>query len=379
MLIKEGVKISEFNSTKWVINTPDNRNILVNENIMKLFNALKSSSNIEIAHKKFSSLTKIDLSFEEFKGIIDDKLDGYGILDFDKIKKKSKVGLYLKLKIELLNSKIIGVIVKPFVYFFNPRFFWLSISILFITNLYFIFIFFKIENFTIKNLALSSFCIYLSLILHEMGHIAASKYFKVKHGGIGMGFYWIFPVLYADITNVWTINKMKRIIVNLAGIYFELLYSFFFIIFYLISNKTIFIYLQTSIVVKSLFQLNPFVRLDGYWILSDYIGVPNLLEKSQKALSNWRVKSIPNFYLLIGYAIVNYALFFAYFIYVFLRYHDIVLKFPLIIYNLFYNIITFNFYKIDIDMTHFIVFVFYILLIRFVILNSINLFSRFAR
>ncbi|MEL7162822.1 MAG: hypothetical protein AAFN92_18840, partial [Bacteroidota bacterium] len=61
------------------------------------------------------------------------------------------------------------------------------------------------------------------LLFHELGHAASAYRFGVKPKKIGAGFYLVFPVLFADITEAWKLNRNRRLIVNMAGIYLQLL------------------------------------------------------------------------------------------------------------------------------------------------------------
>ena len=81
------------------------------------------------------------------------------------------------------------------------------------------------------------FCLsFLSVTFHEFGHVTATEYFGAKQDGIGGGFYLFSPVYFADVTDIWKLKPNQRIIVNLAGIYFELLICTIYIILALSFN-----------------------------------------------------------------------------------------------------------------------------------------------
>jgi len=123
------------------------------------------------------------------------------------------------------------------------------------------------------------------LLIHELGHAAAGYRFGIKPKEIGAGLYLIFPVLYTDVTEVWRLGKLKRTIVNLGGIYFQLLINLL-LIWYLVDHFGDFAQINTS---RYLIQLNvatifinavPFLKFDGYWIYSDLFSLPNLRRQS---------------------------------------------------------------------------------------------------
>jgi putative peptide zinc metalloprotease protein len=77
-------------------------------------------------------------------------------------------------------------------------------------------------DFSLKFL-LCLLVLYGCSILHEFGHAAAGKRFGATPGDIGFGFYFIAPVFFSDLSDVWKLPPKERIIVNLGGIYFELI------------------------------------------------------------------------------------------------------------------------------------------------------------
>ena len=109
---------------------------------------------------------------------------------------------------------------------------------------------------------------FVSVTFHELGHATATSYFGAKHGGIGGGFYLFSPVYFADVSDIWKLKPSQRIVVNLAGIYFELIISSLYILIGFIWGKEILLITGVLIFTKSLLNLNPFLRSDGYWILS---------------------------------------------------------------------------------------------------------------
>lgn len=117
------------------------------------------------------------------------------------------------------------------------------------------------------------------LVIHEFGHSTASLYYGVKPREIGFGFYFIFPMLYANVTDTWLLNKYKRIMVSFAGVYFQLIVNFLLIIFYLFNpNQAIAQAIMTSNII-CLYTLIPFFRNDGYWIYADFFEKPNLIRE----------------------------------------------------------------------------------------------------
>ncbi len=124
----------------------------------------------------------------------------------------------------------------------------------------------------------------LDTIFHELGHASALKYFKQEHGNIGIGLYLFMVVLYTDVTKAWRLKRRQRIVVNLGGMFFELIVFTAVFLLYLFSKDTIYLITLFLIDIKIIFSAVPFFRMDGYWVLSDLIGIPNLRKRANELL-----------------------------------------------------------------------------------------------
>ena len=124
----------------------------------------------------------------------------------------------------------------------------------------------------------------LSTVWHEMGHIQAARAFGLNRISIGAGIYYFIPVLFTDMTATYLLDKPKRLIIGMAGIYFEWIY-----VLALLSSSLFFeeqLLAQAGLIVflKSLYNLNPFFKTDGYWLLSDYLHIHQLRDRSYQTL-----------------------------------------------------------------------------------------------
>ena len=123
-------------------------------------------------------------------------------------------------------------------------------------------------------------------IIHEFGHGLTAKHFGGEVHEMGMLFLVLTPALYCDVTDSWLLpNKWKRIWISAAGIYVEcFLASLATFVWWnteqgllnSLSMATMFICSVNTI----LFNANPLLRYDGYYVMSDYLEVPNLRIKS---------------------------------------------------------------------------------------------------
>lgn len=119
------------------------------------------------------------------------------------------------------------------------------------------------------------------ILLHEVGHASAAFSFGIRPREIGMCLYFIFPVLYANVSDVWQLSAGKRNVVNIGGIYFQLLVNVILIsCFYTNISQPLLCTLIISNTISMVISLIPFFRYDGYWLFSDYFNIPNLRTKS---------------------------------------------------------------------------------------------------
>lgn len=129
---------------------------------------------------------------------------------------------------------------------------------------------------------------FLSVLFHEFGHLSACQYFGCPHGEIRLGLYLVFPVFYANVSPAWRLERKARVVVDLAGMYFQLLVTIPVSLLFHLTREPVWLLLFLELDAMILFSLNPFLRFDGYWLCSDLLGVPNLRSRSQLLIKTLR-------------------------------------------------------------------------------------------
>jgi putative peptide zinc metalloprotease protein len=119
----------------------------------------------------------------------------------------------------------------------------------------------------------------LSLIFHECGHAAACRYGGARPGRIGIGIYLVWPVFYTDVTDSYRLSKAGRLRTDLGGVYFNALCALALAGGYAATSYTPLILGVVSQQLLILDQFVPWIRLDGYHIVSDLIGVSDLFSR----------------------------------------------------------------------------------------------------
>lgn len=162
-------------------------------------------------------------------------------------------------------------------------------------------------------------------IAHEFGHALAVTRFGGKVRRMGLVLYLLQPAAYTDTSDAWAFPRIRdRVLVTLGGVYAESLVVIGLIVAWA-SNvvpsaaNNVFYVLAHVLVLRIFLNLNPFLRLDGYWLLSDVIGIPNLRAKAVTLLlalvapSKFRdktgfVRSPEERVFLIFYAVTSIAM-----------------------------------------------------------------------
>jgi putative peptide zinc metalloprotease protein len=123
-------------------------------------------------------------------------------------------------------------------------------------------------------------------LFHELGHAAACRYGGAVPGRIGFGVYLVFPAFYTDVTDSYRLGRAGRVRTDLGGLYFNVVALLLLGGGYLVSGDCILLLAVLITHVQMLQQLVPIVRFDGYYVLTDLIGVPDLFARLRPTLTS---------------------------------------------------------------------------------------------
>jgi putative peptide zinc metalloprotease protein len=130
---------------------------------------------------------------------------------------------------------------------------------------------------------------------HELGHAYVAVRYGCRVPTIGVAFMLLMPVLYSDVTDAWRLTKRRqRLAIDAGGIMVEGVIALFALFFWSFLpdgpvRSAAFFVGTGSILASLLVNLNPLMRFDGYYILSDLLRVSNLQARSFD-LARWRLK-----------------------------------------------------------------------------------------
>ncbi len=133
----------------------------------------------------------------------------------------------------------------------------------------------------------------LTKVLHEMGHGLACRRLGGRCHEAGVMLLLFMPCLYCNVTDSWMIpSKWKRAAIGAAGMYVELLLAAICTFLWWFSVPGFFNGLCLNVmfvwsISTLLFNANPLMRYDGYYILSDLVEIPNLRQKASVVVQRW--------------------------------------------------------------------------------------------
>ena len=116
----------------------------------------------------------------------------------------------------------------------------------------------------------------LSAAFHELGHAAACRYGGAKPGAMGVGLYLVWPAFYTDVTDSYRLGRGGRLRVDLGGLYFNAVFAVAVLGAWAFVRIDALLLVVAAQIVQMVRQLTPLVRFDGYHVLADLTGVPDL-------------------------------------------------------------------------------------------------------
>lgn len=235
------------------------------------------------------------------KEILNGKFEEWGFLDEGiKIVKKSPLEKIKKIHIVKFNvKKVLDVIYPIYSKAFTKKFLFILLAMLLVLAGFFIYAFIifsqnqSIEGAPVVNLKLSSmeilmifFFFVINTFFHEFAHAVTCVKYGGKVTSMGLMLFYFIPCFYCDVSSVYHFNSKKnRAVVAISGIMVNLFIGcLLMFIAFILSSFNIFnialFYMAISAVLISIYNLIPFVKLDGYWFLQALTGIDNLMDKS---------------------------------------------------------------------------------------------------
>ena len=134
--------------------------------------------------------------------------------------------------------------------------------------------------------------------LHELGHALTATRYGVRVAHMGVAMLVMFPMLYTDTSESWKLsNPRQRLAIASAGIITELGLAGLATLAWSLApdgpmRSALFFLATTSWILTLAVNASPFMRFDGYFILTDVLDLPNLHERAGALARNWLRRSL---------------------------------------------------------------------------------------
>jgi putative peptide zinc metalloprotease protein len=226
-------------------------------------------------------------------------LDRNGLLDTERgtrarrRKRRGRAaGGILNLRFKLIDpERLLNRLIHRVRFFFTPRFVFLSAGLIVAAMAVWIFNWNEILHASSQLIRLSTLpllvvTIFATITAHELAHGLTCKHFGGEVREMGFMLLYFQPAFYCNVSDAWLFpEKSKRLWVGFAGPYFELFLWALATLVWSVTDTDTWINRVSLVVmatsgVKTLFNFNPLIKLDGYYLLSDYLDIPNLRQKS---------------------------------------------------------------------------------------------------
>jgi len=146
------------------------------------------------------------------------------------------------------------------------------------------------EFFGMGNWFWLSITLAITKVLHEFGHGMTCKRFGGECHEMGVMLLVLTPCLFCNVSDSWMLpNKWHRAAIGAAGMYVELVLASLCTFLWWTTEPGTLHYLCLNVMFVSsvstiLFNANPLLRYDGYYILADIVEIPNLRQKASEIL-----------------------------------------------------------------------------------------------
>lgn len=149
--------------------------------------------------------------------------------------------------------------------------------------------------FSVQGLFWAGLAIAAAKVVHEFAHAYVCKAQGCRVPSMGLAFLVLWPVLYTDASDAWKLRERQaRLRIGAAGMLAEIVLAAYATLLWVFLpdgpvRSAVFLLATTTWILTLLINLNPFLRFDGYYLLSDLLRVPNLQARAF-ALARWRLR-----------------------------------------------------------------------------------------
>ncbi len=152
-----------------------------------------------------------------------------------------------------------------------------------------------VELFSLDGLLWMGVALSATKVIHELGHGLAARHLGCRVPAMGIAFLVLWPVLWTDTTDAWRlVRRRDRLLIDAAGMMAEIAVAILATLAWAVlpegpGRNAAFVLSSSTWILTLLVNLNPLMRFDGYYLLSDLLDVANLQDRAFR-LARWRLR-----------------------------------------------------------------------------------------
>ncbi|HEY7910571.1 MAG TPA: hypothetical protein VIG62_01565 [Blastocatellia bacterium] len=303
MKLKEGCKFFPYDngneSREFIVLTPDNRQFKISPLAKQILERLDGRTSLDRVVCELQA-GGMPISLGQLREFLEKQYGGLGIFDNlaasdnqarPALPAKPRVPFFLHW--DLIPKRYVAAIASPLRFLYSRPAVISGVALIFVAH-YLVYIEHPAQKLAARpgSLWVLLLC-FASILFHEFGHATAVSKFGGSPGRIGFGLYVLLPSFYADVSEVWRFKRRQRMVVDLGGIYFQLLSFVLFALLAATTDAPEYFAVCYFIDFMVLLNLNPAFHFDGYWLLVDYLAIPNLYRVSLSYMKD-KIKRVFN-------------------------------------------------------------------------------------
>ncbi|MCW2500293.1 MAG: hypothetical protein JWN87_1969 [Frankiales bacterium] len=279
---------SGYQQKQSLVRRADGQTVQLTPLLYQLLEELDGGRTVEEVAAALSARVDKSLDADDVAYLLEDKLRPLGLLvsldGTEAVAPKANPLLGLRCKVVVSDPAITRRITAPFAWLFHPVVLF-PVLAAFVAVCWFVLVDKGLASatrsaFETPGLLLAVFALtVLSAGFHEFGHAAACRYGGATPGAMGAALYLVFPAFYTDVDDSYRLNRRGRLRVDLGGLYFNALVAVAVTGLWLATRQDALLLGVATQLLQMLRQLAPVIRADGYHILADLTGVPDLFSQ----------------------------------------------------------------------------------------------------
>jgi putative peptide zinc metalloprotease protein len=284
---------SGFKDPPWIARLGDGRVVQMPALLFHVAEEIDGTRNTGEIAERVTAKVKRGLAAEDVEFLVAERLGPLGVVaapdgSTPRTKKLDPL-LALRFRVALVPARVTRVLTTLLLPFFFPPVLLVALAAIAAVEFWLFFVHGIAQStrellYNPVLLVLVFALVVVATALHELGHATAVRYGGARPGVIGAGVYIVWPAFYTDVTDAYRLNRLGRLRVDFGGVYFNGLFVLLVAGAYWLTGfepLLVLVLIQNIQVVQ---QFLPFLRLDGYYILSDLTGVPDMFSRIKPTL-----------------------------------------------------------------------------------------------